>query len=260
MAQKKVTLTLGSLPDKIKNVTLTQALYALLIALVFSVGYLLGKVQILEQQGGSTVVAQQQTGNAVVGQTPPGSDTGQVAGETVPFIAEDLDVGHLPVRGDENAPVTMVEFSDFECPFCEQFYQDTLGQIEKDYVDTGKVKIYYRHYPLSFHPSAHKLAVASECANEQGKFWEMHDKIFDNQQAGDFADDTIIGWAGDIGLNTDTFASCLSSDKYDDIINTDLTDGTTAGVDGTPSFFVDGERLVGAQPYASFKALIDSKL
>src|SRR3989344_6166493 len=89
--------------------------------------------------------------------------------------------GHLPILGSKDAKVTLIEFSDFECPFCRNFYKDTELSIRKEYVDTGKVKMLYRHYPLPFHPSAMPFAIASECANEQGKFWEMHDKIFTSQ-------------------------------------------------------------------------------
>ena len=89
-----------------------------------------------------------------------------------------VDTGHLPVMGQEDAPVTIVEFSDLECPYCQQYFKDAFPQIKKAYVDTGKVKMYYRHYPLPFHPSAKPFALAVECANDQGKFWELHDKIF----------------------------------------------------------------------------------
>lgn len=92
-----------------------------------------------------------------------------------------VDNGHLPALGDKKAKVTIVEFSDFECPFCNRFFKDTLPQIKKDYVDTGKTVLYYRHFPLGFHPLAKPFAIASECANEQGKFWEFHDKIFEEQ-------------------------------------------------------------------------------
>ena len=92
-----------------------------------------------------------------------------------------VDNGHLPALGDKNARVTIVEFSDFECPFCRRYFTDTYPQLKKEYIDTGKVVMYYRHYPLPFHPLAQPFAIASECANEQGKFWEFHDKIFKEQ-------------------------------------------------------------------------------
>lgn len=101
----------------------------------------------------------------------------------IPSLAPKVSVdnGHLPSLGDQNAKVTIIEFSDFECPFCRRFFTDTFPQIKKDYIDAGKVVMYYRHYPLPFHPLAQPFAVASECANEQGKFWEFHDKIFKEQ-------------------------------------------------------------------------------
>lgn len=234
-----------------KGLSSSRLMYVALLVSLFAIGYLLAKVQLLEKSGSTG------SQNNVAAAQP---DTGTQAAAGEPFIAENLENGDLPAKGDENAPVTIVEFSDFECPFCASFYNDTLPQLISEYIDSGQVKLYYRHYPLSFHPSAQKLAVASECANEQGAFWEMHDKIFENQAAGDFADETVTSWAGELGLDTDSFSSCLSSDKYDEKVAKDLSDGTAAGVDGTPSFFVNGERLVGAQPFESFKALIDSKL
>lgn len=92
-----------------------------------------------------------------------------------------VDVGHLPALGKQNAPVTMIEFTDLECPFCRSFFTTTFPQIKRDYIDTGKVKFYFRHFPLDFHPLAKPFANAVECANEQGKFWELHDKIYNEQ-------------------------------------------------------------------------------
>ena len=241
--------------ERLKKATSTQVLYLALLILVFTVGYLFAKVQIYEKGGASNLLGSQQ--GDTTQQAPLGD---QALAPEEPYIVENLNTGDLPVKGDENAPVTIVEFSDFECPFCASFYRDTLPQVISEYIDTGKAKLYYRHYPLDFHPSAKKLAVASECANEQGKFWEMHDIIFDNQAAGDFADETITSWAGELGLDTGSFSACLASGKYDDKIAQDLAEGAEAGVDGTPSFYVNGERIVGAQPFESFKALIDSKL
>lgn len=105
------------------------------------------------------------------------------AQEALPSVAPKVSVenGHLPALGDNNARITIVEFSDFECPFCRRYFSDTFPQLKKEYIDTGKVVMYYRHYPLPFHPLAQPFAIASECANEQGKFWEYHDKIFQAQ-------------------------------------------------------------------------------
>ena len=164
-----------------------------------------------------------------------------------------------PVIGDKNAPVTIVEFSDFQCPFCARFFTQTLPELEKEYISTGKVKLVYRDFPLnSIHPEAQKAAEAAECADEQGKWKGMHDKIFQNQQT--LSVSSYKQWAKDLGLNAEQFNTCLDSSKYKDEIAKDLSDGTSYGVRGTPSFFVNGVILRGAQPFSSFKTLIDQEL
>ena len=170
-------------------------------------------------------------------------------------------MGHLPVKGQENAPVTIVEFSDFECPFCGRFYSETLSQIEKEYIDTGKVKLYYRHYPLSFHPKAVPLALASECANDQGKFWEMHDKIFKATVAGTSStatDADYTTWAGELGLNTANFESCYTSKKYQSNVDEDFAAGGAVGVSGTPTFYINGRQVNGHQELANWQKAIES--
>lgn len=105
----------------------------------------------------------------------------ELSGNSAPTPKVTVDTGHLPFLGQKGALVTIVEFSDFQCPYCRQFFNQTLSQLKKDYIDTGKVVFYYRQFPLDFHPMARPFAIASECANQQGKFWEMHDKIFSSQ-------------------------------------------------------------------------------
>ena len=169
------------------------------------------------------------------------------------------------VLGDPGAKVTVVEYSDFQCPFCRSFWQDTFSQIKKDYIDAGKAKFVYRHFPLGFHPMAIPSAKAVECAAERGKFWELHDQIFEEQakQGGgtiQYTEADIKNWAGQIGLSGDDFNQCLSSDKYGARIQRDLQSGNQFGVDGTPTIFVNGQRVIGAQSYAVFKAAIDAAL
>lgn len=169
------------------------------------------------------------------------------------------------ILGDPGAKVTMVEYSDFQCPFCRSFWQDTLGQIKKNYIDAGKVKFVYRHFPLGFHPAAIPSAKAVECAGEQGKFWGLHDKLFEEQaKQGNgtiqYTEADIKNWAGQIDLAGDSFNQCSNSDKYDFKIQGDLKTGSEFGVDGTPTIFVNGQRVVGAQPYAVFKAAIEAAL
>lgn len=161
-----------------------------------------------------------------------------------------------PVKGNANAPVTIIEFSEFQCPFCGRFARDTLPQIKTNYIDTGKVKFIYRDFLV--HSTSQKAQEAAECAEEQGKFWEMHDLLYQNQGALDV--DSLKGYASQLGLNTATFNSCLDSGKHANEVNKDTTDGRTAGVRGTPTFFINGEKLVGAQPYATFQQAIEKAL
>lgn len=170
----------------------------------------------------------------------------------------DVSADDDPFKGDPNAPITIIEFSDFECPFCGRFYSQTLDQLTKNYIDTGKVKLVYRDFPLSFHPNAQKAAEAAECAKDQGKFWEMHDTIFENQQA--IGVSALKGYAVTLGLDSATFNSCLDSGDKTSEVRADFTDGQKAGVSGTPTFFINGVKLVGAQPYAAFQQEIDSQL
>lgn len=168
-----------------------------------------------------------------------------------------------PTKGSDSAPVVIIEFSDFECPFCGRFYSQTLSQIEKEYVDTGKVQMVYRDFPLSFHPQAKPSAMAAECADDQGKFWEMHDKLFENQST--LSESNIKLWAEELGLNTTTFNSCFDSAKYSNEVDSDMSDGSAAGISGTPGFLIGkrdgtGTIISGAQPYSVFKAAIDSLL
>ena len=177
----------------------------------------------------------------------------------------DVSVDDDAFLGNKNAKVTVIEFSDYQCPFCRTFWKDTFGQLKKDYMDTGKIKFVYRDYPLGFHPSSHISAEASECAEDEGKYWEMHNKIFAEQEKKgqgtiSYTADDLKQWASEIGLNKTKFAQCLDSSKYKAEVDRDLADGSAAGVTGTPSFFINGRLIVGAQPYSAFKAIIEDEL
>jgi len=171
-------------------------------------------------------------------------------------------------KGSQDAPVTIVEFSDFECPYCEKFYTETLPQIEKDYIDTGKVKLVFRDYPLNpdcnpsmtsqLHPDACKAAEAAECAKDQGKFWEYHNKLFENQQSLSIVD--LKSYAVDIKLDTKEFNSCLDSGDKAEEVSKDAVEGSTYGVSGTPWFSINGQVLSGAYPFSAFKEIIDAQL
>jgi len=176
-----------------------------------------------------------------------------------------------PFKGNPNAPVTVVEFSDFQCPFCLRFYIQTLPAIEENYIDTGKIKFVYRDFPIdSIHPNARPVHIAAECADEQGKFWEYHDVLFENQgqwnrlSSADLSSQ-LNRYATSMGLDSANFDSCLSSQSMADEVNADFLQAAQYGATGTPTFFIGNEKdgfikLVGAQPYAVFQAAIDAQL
>ncbi len=188
------------------------------------------------------------TGN-VVGNEPAGNQD-PVGGQ--------VGIGGNSIKGDENAPVTIVEFSDYECPFCARFYVQTYGQIEEEYINTGKVKLVYRDFPLSIHPNAQKAAEAAECAGEQGKYYEMHDLLFENGASGGV--DSYKAYAGQIGLNLADFNNCLDSGAMASEVQKDFQEGQQYGVQGTPAFFINGKLISGAQPYNVFKQEIEAAL
>jgi protein-disulfide isomerase len=161
-------------------------------------------------------------------------------------------------EGAKDAPVTIIEYSDFQCPYCARFYTDTLPQIRTDYIDTGKVKLIFRNFPLSFHANAQKAAEAVLAAGEQGKFWEMHDKLFENSNA--LSVDAEKQWARELGLNGQQFDAALDSGKYAAKVAAEAKQGQADGVSGTPAFLINGKLLVGAQPYEVFAQAIDAEL
>ena len=193
------------------------------------------------------------------------SGTAQIKQDLQGNVRVDVSAEDDPSIGNKNAKVTMIEFSDYQCPFCRIFWKESFSQLKKEYIDTGKVKFVYRDYPLSFHPMSEPSAQAGECADDQGKYWEFHDKIFgeeDKKGQGTvtYTIQELKLWASQIGLNQADFNKCLDSGKYKEEVQKDFNDGTSAGVSGTPSTFINGRLVVGAQPYASFKAIIDEEL
>jgi protein-disulfide isomerase len=158
-------------------------------------------------------------------------------------------------KGAEDAWVTIVEISDFQCPFCKRV-GDTLKEVEQKY---GKdVRVVFKHNPLPFHNRAKPAALAAECANEQGKFWQMHDELFGNQQA--LEDAALEANAQKIGLNMGKWKECVSSGKYNAKLDADQQMANQFGARGTPAFFINGRFLSGAQPFDNFKSIIDEEL
>ena len=206
------------------------------------------------------------------GTAPAASVAPAAAGAPEPTSAT-VSMDDDPVLGNPDAPVTVIEFSDYECPFCKRHYEQTYAQLKTNYIDTGKVKLVFRDLPLSFHdPLATKQAIAANCAREQGNdetYFKMHDAIFEltSSNGSGMTMDQLYGLAGKVGINQDNLKSCIDADKYKDEVAKDLADAGAAGATGTPSFVigksgdeVSGKLIVGAQPYAAFQTEIDALL
>jgi protein-disulfide isomerase len=163
--------------------------------------------------------------------------------------------GNGPARGPANAPVEMIEFSDFQCPFCMRA-NPTIQQVMSTYGD--RVRLVYRHYPLPNHPNAAPAAEAAACAAEQGKFWPYYDRLFANQSRLQDAD--LKQHAVDLGLDGAKFNACVDTHQFKSLVDADVRAGAEAGVNGTPAFFINGRMLSGAQPFSEFKRIIDDEL
>ena len=168
--------------------------------------------------------------------------------------------------GSKDAPLTMVEFTDFQCPFCQRFHVQTFAELKKNYIDTGKLRFVSRDLPLDFHPNAMQAAQAGRCAGEQGQFWAMRDRMNASPDKLDMA--SLVEGAQDLKLNVTKFRSCIESGKYKDAIRSDTLAAEKIGANGTPSFVlgrssagdIEGELIIGAMPYEVFdqkiKALV----
>mgnify|MGYP001606461195 CR=1 FL=1 len=241
---------------------LVPVLVILLVIASFLIGSLYTKSNLLEKgavagANNGNVAGANTGGNAV----PPANPA---PAETTPV---DVDVSGVEFLGSPNAKVAVVEFTDYQCPFCGQLFKNAYPQIKKDYIDSGKIKYMVKDFPLfQIHPYAQKAAEAASCARDQKKFWEMHDTLFNNQTA--LTTDDLKKYAGNLSLNTGTFNDCLDSGKYADAVKKSATDGEALGVRGTPASFigkisgntVNGVQISGAVPFETFKAAIDKAL
>ena len=173
-----------------------------------------------------------------------------------------VDLTGAPFQGDGDAPVTMVEFTDFQCPFCNRFFKTTFQELKKNYIDSGKVRYYSINLPLDMHRNALRAAEAARCAAEQGQFWPMHDRMQGNPQHLELTD--LQGYAQDIGIDVANFRQCIETEKYKDDIQRQAQAANKIGAQGTPAFVigkstpdgVEGQLIVGAQPYATFEEAI----
>lgn len=235
------------------RINIVYVLFFLLIIASFLIGVLVTQVNYLKNGSSSTLTG---SNDSLAGGALPDQPTGPV----------DVSTGELPILGEKDAPVTIVEFSDFQCPFCKSLFEEALPQIKSEYIETGKAKLAYRHFPLNdIHPNAQKAAEAAECANDQEKFWDYHDQLFTNQDdwgnlPADGALDKFVEYANAIGINGETLRECVSSGRMEERVNKDIEDGISAGVNGTPATFVNGMLISGAVPFEQFKAQIEAAL
>jgi protein-disulfide isomerase len=178
--------------------------------------------------------------------------------EEQPTRARITDLSGVNMLGSKDAPITIVEYTDYQCPFCQRFHLSAYPEIKKQYIDTGKVRFYSKDLPLDFHPNALRAAQAARCAGEQGKFWEIRDTMGANPDKLDMGH--IMSFAADLKLDTQKFQDCVNSDKYKEKVQADVAEAMRVGANGTPAFVVgkstgngvDGELVVGAMPFAMF--------
>ena len=182
--------------------------------------------------------------------------------EEPPTKAKITDLTGVSMMGNKDAPITMVEFTDYQCPFCQRFHVTAFPEFKKNFIDTGKVRFYSKDMPLDFHPNAMRAAMAARCASEQNKFWELRDIMGANPNLLDL--EHIIGFASDLKMNTQSLRACIDSNKYKDPVQADVLEAMRIGANGTPTFVigksvangVDGDLIVGAMPFTFFEGKV----
>lgn len=185
------------------------------------------------------------------------------AGEIAPSVVVEVTADDDAMLGDADAPIEIIEFSDYQCSYCQRFHAYSYPDLLKNYIETGKVKFVYRDYPLTFHANSLNAAIAAECAGDQDNYWEMHGKLFDNLAAWSGSTDAgsiFSSYADELGLDVDSFESCYNGADVQEEIKGDMRDALNAGVRATPTFFINGQKLEGAQPYSVFESILESIL
>jgi protein-disulfide isomerase len=174
------------------------------------------------------------------------------------YVPPELDVTYS--KGNANAKVVIIEYSDYQCPFCSRFTLDILPLLQNDYIETGKVQFIFKDFPIPNHKYAEKASEATYCAGEQNEdyFWKMHVKLFEKQKNLEIKD--LEKYAEEMGLNMDAFRICLENDKYKNLILRNRNEGLRAGVEGTPTIFINNIKLAGLPAYENLKKIIDLEL
>lgn len=243
----------------VKNNPVVQLLLGVVIFLLgAAMGGMYVKIQYLEGKMGVNKGVQAPGVADAGAQAAPTAPTAPVAPTTVNVTVTKDD----PIKGDANAKLTVVEFADYQCPFCERFFTQVMPSLQKDYIDTGKIKFVFKNLAFLGQEST-DAANAAKCAQEQNKFWEFHDYLYSHQgqeNSGAFSVDNLKKFAGAIGLAQGQFDSCLDTKKYDAQVQADNAEANKNGFNSTPSTAIGSTPLIGAQPYAQFKAAIDAEL
>lgn len=229
----------------------------LVVALLLSIGIVL----LLSGVTGCSTPAPTPTNTPT---TPPEAPTDTPEADSTPEATREplVPLDDDPVLGSPDAPVTMIEYSEYLCPYCRNFVLETLPQIEKEYIDTGKVKLIFRDFPVHGQPAV-AMAMVAECAADQGKFWEMHMFLWERSEEWSQSEDllaTLQGYADELGLDSEQFTSCLTEGTTVDRIIEDYNIGVQDGVSATPTFFVNGTEVRGAQPFEEFQRVIEEEL
>ena len=245
--------------NKPNSKALVGGLVAAIIIAAFLGGYSLGNYD-------SSSISNEEIAEMILEmQAEPKPQAQQARPDSPVFVSIDDD----PMKGNPDASITIIEFSDFQCPFCNRFYQETLPLIEKNYIDTGKVNFVYRDMPLAIHPNAVPAHIAAECAHVQGAFWEYHDILFDRMSEWNKLNPTDLdlqlkAYAQELNLDS-SFDTCIKSTSIAQEVQKDYSQAAGYGATGTPTFFVGNDdegyvKLSGAQPFSAFQSIIDSKL
>ena len=189
-----------------------------------------------------------------------------VEGTGVPTPSpQDVAIEEMTVLGDPDAPVTIEDFTDFQCPYCRQHALQTLPQIKKAYIESGQVRYVVKDFPLPSHPNATIAAEAARCAGAQGAYWPMHGLLFENQKqwsplGPELVAGAFVEYAANLDLDTVAYRQCIESGELGELIRLDVWEGEQAGVPGTPSFRINGELIRGAYPFETFRELIEAEL
>ena len=211
------------------------------------------KKPITQQQGDEILQELRQIRQLLEKQAKPAAPQ-----EEAPTRAKIADLSGVAMLGSNSAPITIVEYTDYQCPYCQRFHVTAFAELKKAYIDTGKARFFSKDMPLDFHPNAMRAAMAARCAGEQGKFWELRNTMGANPNSLDM--DHIVNFAADLKIDTAALRVCIDSGKYKERVQNDVLEAMRIGASGTPTFIVgrsvgngvDGELVVGAMPFQMF--------